>query len=69
MCKKVLESNWNYVWNEIQEVPYAYSSELASNSDIEWVGFDDIKSVEIKIKYAMKNNLGGAMLWALDMVK
>lgn len=50
-------------------MPYAYSNEMlqSSNSLIEWIGFDDVRSVEIKVKYAMENNLGGAMLWALDM--
>ena len=41
---------------------------LSSQSSlVEWVGFDDVRSVEIKVKYAMDNNLGGVMLWALDM--
>jgi GH18 family chitinase len=52
-------------------VPYAYSNEMFSDSNslVEWVGFDDVKSVELKVKYAIKNNLAGAMFWALDMVK
>jgi len=70
VCKKILESKWNYVWNDKQKVPYAYTNELLINDGeaIEWVGFDDVKSVEFKIKYAMANKLAGAMLWALDMV-
>ena len=40
---------------------------MDSGDEMEWVGFDDVRSVEIKVKYAMKNKLGGAMLWALDM--
>ena len=58
------------MWNDRQEVPYAYSSLNVTDSEesnIEWVGFDDVKSTEIKVKYAMANKLGGAMLWALDM--
>ena len=69
ICEKLKESKWKYIWNDEQQVPYAYSNELlqSSTSLIEWIGFDDIRSVEIKVKYAMDNNLGGAMLWALDM--
>ncbi len=52
-------------------MPYAFSNEIFSsqNSLIEWVGFDDVLSVENKVKYAMKNKLGGAMIWSLDMVQ
>lgn len=60
--------NWTYVWNEEQQVPFAYSSELLdTHAPIEWVGFDDVRSFEIKVKYIMNLGLGGAMLWSLDM--
>jgi chitinase len=39
----------------------------SQGSLVEWVGFDDVRSVELKVKYAIHNNLGGVMLWALDM--
>lgn len=69
VCQKIRDSNWQYVWNDKQKVPYAYSDEETIQSDeiIEWVGFDDVKSAEVKVKYAMKKGLGGAMLWSLDM--
>lgn len=69
VCNKILESGWRYAWNEVQQVPYAYSNEssIQSGESFEWVGFDDVKSVEIKVKYAMKHKLGGAMIWAMDM--
>lgn len=39
---------------------------MASTSEpIEWVGFDDARSIEEKIKYIIKKRLGGAMLWSL----
>jgi GH18 family chitinase len=34
---------------------------------MEWVGFDDVKSIEVKMKYVREMQLGGAMLWSLDM--
>lgn len=57
------------MWNEQQQVPFAYSNELMStqNSPLEWVGFDDVSSIKMKAKYVIENNLGGAMIWALDM--
>ncbi len=47
------------MFNEEQKVPYAYKG-------TEWVSFDNIKSIKLKAEYIMDNNLGGAMIWALD---
>ena len=40
-------------------MPYAYKG-------TEWVGFDNVKSIKLKTEYIIDNNLGGAMIWALD---
>uniref|UniRef100_A0A2K5CNU4 Acidic mammalian chitinase n=1 Tax=Aotus nancymaae TaxID=37293 RepID=A0A2K5CNU4_AOTNA len=42
-------------WDAPQEVPYSYQGN-------EWVGYDNVKSFEIK-----QNNFGGAMVWAIDL--
>lgn len=31
-----------------------------------WVGFEDVRSIEVKAKYIIEKKLGGGMLWALD---
>lgn len=69
VCDKLLTENWKYVWNDQQKVPYAYSNELFSSTSgpLEWVGFDDVRSIEAKSKYIMDRKLGGAMIWSLDM--
>jgi hypothetical protein len=69
ICEKLKDNSWKYVWNDQQEVPYAYSNEVftAPSAPLEWVGFDDVRSIEVKVKYIMNKGLGGAMLWALDM--
>lgn len=70
MCEKLLTNNWNYVWNDQQRVPFAYASkskDASSQLPIEWVGFDDVRSIEVKVKYIMDRKLAGAMIWSLDM--
>ncbi|XP_055474134.1 chitinase-like protein 3 [Psammomys obesus] len=47
-------------WDAAQEVPYAYQGN-------KWVGYDNVKSFHIKAEWLKQNNLGGAMLWTLDM--
>ncbi|RNA08689.1 acidic mammalian chitinase-like [Brachionus plicatilis] len=68
-CEKILKNDWKYIWNEEQKVPFAYSNEITTSSaaPIEWVGFDDVKSIEVKVEYIIKHKLGGGMLWSLDM--
>uniref|UniRef100_A0A8D0GTA2 GH18 domain-containing protein n=1 Tax=Sphenodon punctatus TaxID=8508 RepID=A0A8D0GTA2_SPHPU len=47
-------------WIEAQKVPYAVK-------DREWVGYDNLKSFEIKTQFLKDNRYGGAMVWTLDM--
>uniref|UniRef100_A0A8C5BZQ2 chitinase n=1 Tax=Gadus morhua TaxID=8049 RepID=A0A8C5BZQ2_GADMO len=48
------------VWNAVQDVPYAYKGN-------QWVGYDNMKSFQIKVDWVKKNNFAGAMVWTLDM--
>ncbi|XP_051890435.1 acidic mammalian chitinase-like isoform X2 [Pristis pectinata] len=47
-------------WDGPQMVPYAYKGR-------DWVGYDDPKSYEIKIKWLKENKIGGAMVWTLSL--
>ncbi|XP_051280718.1 acidic mammalian chitinase-like [Dicentrarchus labrax] len=48
------------VWNQAQDVPYAYKGN-------QWVGYDNPKSFQLKVDWLTKSNFGGAMVWTLDM--
>ncbi|KAF5911004.1 hypothetical protein HPG69_000969 [Diceros bicornis minor] len=43
-----------------QQVPYAVKGN-------QWVGYDDMKSVENKVQFLKNLNLGGAMIWSIDL--
>ncbi|XP_048248852.1 chitotriosidase-1-like isoform X2 [Haliotis rufescens] len=43
-----------------QSVPYMVHGET-------WVGYDDEKSLQKKVKYVINNGYGGIMVWALDL--
>uniref|UniRef100_A0ACB8F571 Uncharacterized protein n=1 Tax=Sphaerodactylus townsendi TaxID=933632 RepID=A0ACB8F571_9SAUR len=45
---------------EEQAVPYSYKGN-------QWVGYEDVTSVRAKVQYMKQNNLGGIMIWALDL--
>ncbi|XP_076075581.1 chitinase-3-like protein 1 isoform X2 [Mytilus galloprovincialis] len=60
ICSKIQTENWTEVWLDKQQVPYAYHGN-------QWVGFDNLRSIEIKVNYIIANDLGGAMIWAIDL--
>merc|ERR1719309_260969 len=47
-------------WIDDQMVPYAFKNN-------EWVGYDNHKSYEIKVRYMQQQKFGGAFVWALDL--
>ncbi|XP_070174136.1 uncharacterized protein [Littorina saxatilis] len=57
-----LKSGWQRVWLEKEKVPFAYNPATK-----QWVGYDDVESVQIKAEYIRNEGLGGAMYWALDL--
>jgi len=40
--------------------PYAYRGN-------QWVSFDDQEMIRFKSEFVVRNDLGGAMIWALDL--
>jgi chitinase len=49
----------NIVWNEEQQVPYAFSGN-------QWVGYDNPRSVALKVAHGNKLNIGGYMIWSIE---
>ncbi|KAF2880076.1 hypothetical protein ILUMI_26088 [Ignelater luminosus] len=54
------KSGWTKQWSDKQQVPYLYSGN-------QWVGYDDEDSVRKKVEFAKQLNLGGLMMWSVDM--
>uniref|UniRef100_A0A668AYC1 Acidic mammalian chitinase n=1 Tax=Myripristis murdjan TaxID=586833 RepID=A0A668AYC1_9TELE len=55
-----LKQGATQAWDSAQDVPYAYK-------DGTWVGYDNVKSFQIKIEWLKKSGFGGAMVWSLDL--
>ena len=52
-------------WTEVKDSegrmgPYAYKGN-------QWVGYDDVAMIKFKSEYIRKLDLGGGMVWALDL--
>ncbi|RWS01579.1 Sar s 18 allergen (chitinase-like protein) [Dinothrombium tinctorium] len=56
----LLKEGATYFWDDEQKVPYAVHGDL-------WVGFDDERSIRIKMKWLLENDYAGAMVWTVDM--
>uniref|UniRef100_A0A182NJ73 chitinase n=1 Tax=Anopheles dirus TaxID=7168 RepID=A0A182NJ73_9DIPT len=58
-CEKLKTETWDLRWSEEQQVPYA----IRNN---QWLGYDDLRSIQLKVKYLLDQGLGGAMVWSLE---
>ncbi|XP_050295310.1 chitinase-3-like protein 1 [Anthonomus grandis grandis] len=47
------------IWDDEQQVPHF----VVGN---QWIGYDDKKSLGVKVDYALSKNLGGFMVWSFD---
>jgi len=49
-------------WDPVSSTPYAYDE-----SGKNWITYDDLRSISIKVDYIEEKNLGGGMFWAIDL--
>lgn len=50
---------WQQYWDDETQTPFAVS-------DDKLITFDNARSLHEKVKFAMENDLAGAMVWSLD---
>ncbi|CAF3191271.1 unnamed protein product [Rotaria socialis] len=65
ICQKLRVHNWTRVFDADAQAPYAFSSSVNS-LDTQWVGYDDLQSVTVKVLHAKTLDLGGIMVWSID---
>ncbi|HUI29510.1 MAG TPA: glycosyl hydrolase family 18 protein [Candidatus Acidoferrales bacterium] len=56
-----LISGWTYHWDNICQVPY-----LTNIGSGQFITFEDTNSVKLKVEYALRQQLGGIMIWELS---
>lgn len=59
ICQRIYQRGWIQTRDSTQMVPFAFSGN-------QWVGFDDLQSINYKLDYIIRENLGGSMWWSLE---
>lgn len=59
ICTNIIRQQWTRVWESTQMCPYAFRGN-------QWVGYDDLQSVNYKLNFIIRQNLGGSMWWSID---
>nr|CAD7394198.1 unnamed protein product [Timema cristinae] len=60
VCDFLHAENTTLVWDNEQQVPFAYRKD-------QWVGFDDERSLKTKMSWLKEEGFGGIMIWSVDM--
>ena len=60
ICSNIKNNGWKVEFDSQGQVPYSYKGK-------EWVGYEDVNSLKIKMDWVKKNGYGGGMMWAIDL--
>lgn len=61
ICDKTKRNGWTVVRDPQNRIgPYAYQGN-------QWVSYDDVENINKKANFMRSLNLGGGMIWALDL--
>lgn len=56
---EICQNNWQTVFDDVSKSPYAFRGD-------QWIGYDNVESIEIKMKLVDSRKLGGAMTWSIE---
>lgn len=62
VCDLIEKQGYKEYYDDKQQSPYVVGG--ANNS---WVGYDNVKSFNVKLDWIKQNGYGGAFIWTLDM--
>lgn len=54
------EDGWTERWDDVGLCPFAYKDRV-------WIGYENTKSIGIKMEWIKQKGYGGAMIWSSDL--
>ncbi len=58
----VKEGRYQSAWDDATQTPYAFNEQEQA-----YISYENPRSIELKLDYLAKENLAGAMFWAIDL--
>lgn len=58
ICKRIKNNGYTRVFDTDHNTPYVYG-------EGQWIGYDDVQSIQVKVDYVKKQNLGGVFVWEI----
>lgn len=59
ICTELQNSDWQVKFDHESKTPYAVNGD-------QWIGYDNPLSIRMKTEFAVKKQLAGVMIWAVD---
>lgn len=59
ICRNLAFRGWTRQWDSARMTPFAFFNN-------QWVGYDDLQSIEYKCNFVISNNLAGTMWWSIE---
>lgn len=60
ICENQTAGGWTTIWDNELKSTYTFKED-------QWIGYNDVQTIEEKSEYVVNRNLGGMFIWSVDL--